>query len=701
MSQKTLIIGAILCSFAFGAQAEDRVLQNPPLLPQMTPAPEQLELFGDQTLLTPPPVPADEAGDITYDLSVEYIDTQLWNPATNRHDKVRLRGYRGTGMDPNAPLISPSIEMRPGQTVYMNLRNQLPIDRSCEHQDDQDINIPHCFNGTNMHTHGLWINPAGNSDNVLISVNPGVDFTYEYNVPADHPSGTFWYHPHRHGSTALQVSSGMSGALIIRGDRVPTLAPNHNQSSNADMGNHIINGDIDVILKPAEDGQFKERIMVFQQIAYACLREDATILMASEDGPWICEPDQVGVIENYDGFGPGNWEDSGRYTSINGQVLPVLKAKAGMIERWRMIHAGVRDTIGLTLVKAKGDIDVNKAVPANNQEDFVAANCGEDLLNYHTIAADGLTMAAANRVDTAVFQPGYRWDALMSFPEPGVYCLIDAEVGGRTIDGGAPSPAIMGYVVVEPGADVANDVTDHVKAALVAAAKTNLPADTPEQQLVQGQIVKDLEDGMKFTNFEPHRSLMGLAPYDLGQQTLHFNIDVSGPGGAVFEVDGEPFQPDRIDRTLELGAIDQWEIYSDFVSHPFHIHVNPFQIVAIYDPNGKDVSAPGAVDDFYIPDPDNPDFVPKPDKNFPGLKGVWKDTLWIKNVLATNNPAEFPKGQYKIVVRTHYQRYIGDFVLHCHILDHEDQGMMQHIRIALADGQGGVTMGAHGGHSDH
>ena len=38
---------------------------------------------------------------------------------------------------------------------------------------------------------------------------------------------------------------------------------------------------------------------------------------------------------------------------------------------------------------------------------------------------------------------------------------------------------------------------------------------------------------------------------------------------------------------------------------------------------------------------------------------------------------------------------IGDFVLHCHILDHEDQGMMQNVRIALPDGSGGVTALGH------
>ena len=46
------------------------------------------------------------------------------------------------------------------------------------------------------------------------------------------------------------------------------------------------------------------------------------------------------------------------------------------------------------------------------------------------------------------------------------------------------------------------------------------------------------------------------------------------------------------------------------------------------------------------------------------------------------------QGRYTVVVRTRYQRYIGDFVLHCHILDHEDQGMMQNVRIQLSGGPG-------------
>lgn len=88
----------------------------------------------------------------------------------------------------------------------------------------------------------------------------------------------------------------------------------------------------------------------------------------------------------------------------------------------------------------------------------------------------------------------------------------------------------------------------------------------------------------------------------------------------------------------------------------------------ILDPNGKDLSLPNVIDS------DN-------DPQYQALKGVWKDTLWIKNTSSTKNP--FPGGVYTVVIRTRYERYIGDFVIHCHILNHEDMGMMENVRIGL------------------
>ena len=48
---------------------------------------------------------------------------------------------------------------------------------------------------------------------------------FRFETGADHPSGTFWYHAHKHGSTCQQVAAGLAGPLIIR-DR-PGVMPNY------------------------------------------------------------------------------------------------------------------------------------------------------------------------------------------------------------------------------------------------------------------------------------------------------------------------------------------------------------------------------------------------------------------------------------------------------------------------------------------
>lgn len=80
------------------------------------------------------------------------------------------------------------------------------------------------------------------------------------------------------------------------------------------------------------------------------------------------------------------------------------------------------------------------------------------------------------------------------------------------------------------------------------------------------------------------------------------------------------YDPNKVGLTLPLGKAQEWELRSYSVSHPFHIHVNPFQIVAIYDPQGRDVSEPGVVE-------------ADGDTQFSGLKGQWKDTILVKTNL--------------------------------------------------------------------
>lgn len=671
-----------LAQAAMAAEATVRVVENPRVLGTSTPGAKA------KLLAAPLQVQPKYPGEKRLDLNIVYTDSRLWNPAMQRWDKVRLRSYNGTDVSPDAPYVAPTIEVNPGETVRVSLHNQLPADPSCaQHSDD-----PHCFNGTNLHTHGLWVSPTGNSDNVLLSIDPGASFQYEYNIPADHPAGTFWYHTHRHGSTALQVASGMAGALIVRGSRVPS---------------RTTNGDIDTLLRAESGAPMRERILLLQQIQYGCLDAANRLKVARNSAgkivSWVCDPGDVGVIESYDypvndprpnddtaGFGPGDWAGSGRYTSINGQVLPTFKARAGEIERWRIIHGGVRDTISLRLYPMKPQAPQLSAIKGGDSEDYIEEYCAPEPLPYHLIAADGLTMDAMQTTTVATLQPAYRYDALMVFPSAGKYCLIDASAPATgSVSQEVSTPQLMGIVEVAPGVKVQN-VKHYLRNKLVAAAQRTMP------ESVKQAVVADLLSGLKLRRFIPHPDIADSEV--TGTQELTFFIDTSGEK-TKFEVSNtagatpfkpQPYEMTRIDRKLMLGGVDEWTLESRFVGHPFHIHVNPFQVVKVLDPSGRDVSVTGALDDDEDP-------ATQPDPQYPGIKGVWKDTLWVKSLIPSKKyPVGGRDGTYTVVVRTRYQRYIGEYVLHCHILDHEDNGMMQNVEVVLP-GQNAST-GAHHGH---
>lgn len=104
----------------------------------------------------------------------------------------------------NGTVPGPTLQVRPGDTLRVLLRNELGM-------------------STNLHTHGLHVSPEGNSDNVFREVKAGSEAAYEFVLPKDHATGTFWYHPHHHGMVADQVSGGMYGMLLVTGDDEPAV----------------------------------------------------------------------------------------------------------------------------------------------------------------------------------------------------------------------------------------------------------------------------------------------------------------------------------------------------------------------------------------------------------------------------------------------------------------------------------------------
>lgn len=109
---------------------------------------------------------------------------------------VQIGGREASALSYNGGLPGPTLRVRAGDRLSVNLRNGLD-------------------NPTNLHVHGLHVSPEGNGDNMFVTVEPGSSFDYEYELRPDHPSGVYWYHPHHHGFVADQVSGGLYGAIIV------------------------------------------------------------------------------------------------------------------------------------------------------------------------------------------------------------------------------------------------------------------------------------------------------------------------------------------------------------------------------------------------------------------------------------------------------------------------------------------------------
>jgi FtsP/CotA-like multicopper oxidase with cupredoxin domain len=96
-------------------------------------------------------------------LDIQLTTSRILNPATGVYDTVELRSYKSPKTDPAVPFVAPTIQTQPGETVRITLNNNLEKEPNCK---PPNINTPHCFNSTNLHSHGLWVSPTGNSDNV-------------------------------------------------------------------------------------------------------------------------------------------------------------------------------------------------------------------------------------------------------------------------------------------------------------------------------------------------------------------------------------------------------------------------------------------------------------------------------------------------------------------------------------------------------
>ncbi|MFC5993290.1 multicopper oxidase family protein [Pseudonocardia hispaniensis] len=188
---------------------------------------------------------------------------------------VRLAGRASAALGFNGTSPGPTLRVRPGDELAVRLTNRL----------DQP---------TNLHTHGLRVSPQDDGDNPFRRIDPGAWFDYRYRIPPEHPAGTFWYHPHHHGTVADQLFGGLAGALLV--DHGPDL--------------------------PVTD----DRVLLIT---------DTTL---DADGRVVAP----GPMERMMGR-------QGTLVLVNGQHQPVIPATPGATQRWRLINGCVSRVLAIRL----------------------------------------------------------------------------------------------------------------------------------------------------------------------------------------------------------------------------------------------------------------------------------------------------------------------------------------------------------------
>jgi FtsP/CotA-like multicopper oxidase with cupredoxin domain len=227
------------------------------------------------------------------------------------------------------------------------------------------------------------------------------------------------------------------------------------------------------------------------------------------------------------------------------------------------------------------------------------------------ISQDGIPFAKARKVSSIVLAPGNRAEFIIRGGAPGRYAFR-ALAFSQGHPGGARPEKILGTLV---------------------------SAGEPMNGELPGDLVEPL-------------TIPAKARKVVNERTVRFSGDISTQPVQFF-LDGKPFSGSRIDQAVLVGTTEEWTLINeDVFRHPFHIHVNPFQVIEI---NGQ---------------PTNDD--------------SWWDTFMLPS-----------KGSAKI--RMYFRPDVsGLTVYHCHILPHEDNGMMANILLYGADLPQGF--GPEGGH---
>lgn len=261
-----------------------------------------------------------------------------------------------------------------------------------------------------------------------------------------------------------------------------------------------------------------------------------------------------------------------------------------------------------------------RLVNASNARDYSLAF--DDGRVFQWIATDAGLLEAPLERRTLALMPGERAEIVVDFSDGAAATLM------TTRDDNIPAMGMMGRARASGGP----------QAVLVFEVEAPQGAAPP---LPARLATHHRWDAVRATRIRRFTLDMGMGMGMMGGRMGGMGMGGMGMRGGMdmFSINGRAFDPRRVDERVRLGDLEIWEVAGDMMAHPFHIHGVQFRVL------GRGGVGPGA------------------------------DDAGFKDTVRVDDPV-------RLLVRFTQPALAAPFMYHCHILEHEDHGMMGQFTVA-------------------
>jgi L-ascorbate oxidase len=614
------------------------------------------------------------------------------------------------------------LALQKGDQLKFRLVNQLPAIDPVTLANIQDgSNLP--LNPTNMHTHGLVVqaraptvsNPTF-GDNIFVDIyNPAngipvpdphshgavvLGFAdYEIDIPVNHPSGSFWFHPHVHGLAVNQIASGMAGIITIGkvGDYANIGRDSPFPESNV---RYLVLKDMQVLAGGTYNfangsGTVPDGTVLAQEDPTFCTQFPATALEVRQ-GSCPGADNTANMGNDYTG---GTW-----FLTVSGQQFPTIPITAADGEMWRFTNAGANvtydlqltnDATGMPMIAQLVSVDgVSIDVPVQTTPGtmvelggarFKVVPCPPPLpagLTSVPVCVTEFVMMPSSRAELWVT---YR-DAAGNVVAPPAGATATLQTIGITT-----GPAGDAWPAVDLAKVEFNQTAPRALAAVAIAIRgdalaSNTPTGVFFARVPYAKAAPTPPNCNALPSGHHRRIFFGLVDptsptslFGLGYE----EVDQNGVVVPGTQIPVSSFDPSVTTVCLPLATgqypvHEIWEIVNLATeNHNFHIHQTKFSFIQPGVPPGTLMSSvfntrvgAGIMEDnvpLPLAMPVDPAYIAN------NQAGYCTIDQWHTGVCPmTPLVLDIPFSQ------------LGQFVFHCHILDHEDGGMMAKIQVVAA-----------------